>query len=1091
MSARGGQGARLARGGPSGAAEPAREGELLEREAAVGAVCGALAAARQGRSATVCVLGEAGLGKTAVLELALAAARGFQVVHAQGEATEVTLPFGFLAHPLDRAGFSELLTRIPGMPPEERAAAAWYRLHRWVGEDRSRPLLLLLDDLHWADADSLSLVRLLVRHLPPARGVAVLAGLRPWPAAAGGAAAELAAGGHARVVRLLPLSPSASAALVGGLREGAASGAAVPADDIERCEGNPFLLRHLAGRVVAGRPADPDARPGGATQGLLLARFTGFDAAALRYARAAAVLGVRFRVAVAGGLTDLAPSAAGAALEALHAAGLLRTVDPATAAFTHALLRQALYEDLAPPVRGGMHAAAFRLLWEQGVPAGEAAAHAVAAHLLGDPDAVAATERAGMDALAQGALEAAVPWIKASQELAGERAGPALRLRLAEGLHAAGAPSEAAAACRALLSQPDLDLDQLAEANRLLGRALFQLGEAESAVDCLRRSAGLVAQGRPSMSIEALLEASLVTLYTHGPRRSLGLAEEAKSLIGRETDPSLAAWVGSVHGQARLLLGDGGGAEEVSRALERLQGSGGIRGLHGSAAYGPRLAQLQVAKVTERFDEAIAAYQAAGREAAGTMIPLATSLYGVAHADTLSRLGRLQEAKRLLQTAREEGYGVVARSPWATVGLAHVHFELDEPEEAAACCLVVEAALRADGDGLPALRIWRGRVRAGLALQQGDADAASALMTRVEAIAGSAGVVEPCAVPWYAVAIHAHLAAGRPADAGRVLDKLDTASAGTSRRWPRAVSARGRALLADLAGDRDTAEGLFAQALEWHRGLPMPLEEVETLIAYGAFLRRSGAPVRARKALGRAEGIADGCGALRLQRLAVQELHAAAGRRRRRAAGPGLTPVQSTVGALAAQGLTNAEIGRRMFISTRTVEHHLTAIYANLGITSRRHLRRLVEGGAVWGEKADGAAGPPDGNGPSAGDWTAGAEAGTGRGPRVVRDETGRPAGRVPHGGDELTGLAGSGGPVPGARPRVVPMPARGGRADDPRGPLPVGSGRRGRVPPAAAAGAGAADESDLDERLRARAAAAAGGAAEDGLERSGPGGRP
>lgn len=935
---------------PSELEGAAEDGQLLEREAAVSAVHLALATARQGRSATVFVLGEAGLGKTSVLHLALAAAGDFQVVHAQGEAAEVALPFGFLAHSLDRAGWPELVTRIPGLPPQERAAAAWYRLHRWVGEDPSRPILLLLDDLHWADPDSLSLVRFLVRH-PPARGIAVLAGLRPWPAAAGAAAAELVAGGHARVARLLPLSAAASATLVGSLRDGADDGVAMPSAEIEMCAGNPFLLRHLARRIDASTPADQGAFPVGAQRELLLARFTGFEAAQLDYARAAAVLGVQFRVAIAARLTHLTPAAAGAALEALHGAGLLRTVDPGTAAFTHTMLRQALYEDLALPVRTGMHAAAFRLLWEHGGPAGEAAAHAVAAHLLGDPDAVAATERAGLDALAVGALEAAVRWLKASQQIAGARADPALVLRSAEALQAAGAPGEAAAACRALLSQPELSRDHLAEANRLLGRSLFDLGDADAAVDCLRRSAGLAAGGRSSPAIEALLEASLITLYTHGPRRSFELADEAKLLIDRKTDPFLAAWVGAARGHARMLRGDQGGADEVSRALERLPGGGGLRGLHGSAAYGPRLVQLQVCKFTERFDEALTAYQVAVSEAADTMLPLAMSLYGVAHADTLSRLGRIHEAKLILTQARNEGYGLVSRTPWATVGLAHVHFELDEPDQAAACCHAIESTLGAEGDTLPLLRFWLWRVRAGLALQRGDADTASTLMARAEATADSSGVIEPCAAPWYSVAIDAHLAAGRPQDARRVLDRLDLASEGNSRRWPRAVSARGRALLADLAGDRESAEGLFAQALEWHRGLPMPLHEVETLVTYGAFLRRSGAPARARDVLARAQRIAAGCGALRLERLAAHELHAAGGRRRRRGSEPGLTAVQSEVAMLAVRGLTNAEIGQHMFISARTVEHHLTAIYARLGIASRRQLRRLGESGPAWADK--------------------------------------------------------------------------------------------------------------------------------------------
>lgn len=939
---------------PGVPADPSRAGgagQLLERATAISAVRGTLTDARQGGSAAVFIVGEAGLGKTSVLDIGLAAAGGFEVVHGQGEATEVSLPFGFLADPLARAGFPDLLTVIPGLPPEERAAAAWHRLWSWVGQDRSRPLLLLLDDFHWADADSISLVRFLVRRLP-ARGVAVVAGLRPWPEAAAVTSAGLEERGQARVVRLLPLSPAASTRLVTNLREGDPAGMAVTAKDIAMCAGNPFLLRHLAWHTEGDLRTDRSGTPVAAQRGLLLARFAGFDASELEYARAGAVLGVRFRVDIAGRLTRLEASAAGTALEALHAAGLLRTVEPGTAAFTHAMLRQALYDDLSLPVRTAMHAAAFRLLWEHGAPAGEAAAHAVAARLVGDAEAVAAAERAGRDAIARGALRAAVPWLKASQRMAGDRAEASLQLRLAEALHTAGAPGEAATACRVLLSQPDLALDHAAEANRLLGRSLFELGESETAVECLRRTAGLAARNRSSLAIEALLEASMLTLYTHGPRRSLALADEAKLLIDESTDGSLAAWVGAARGHARLLRGDEGGADEVDRAMDGLPAGGGIRGLHGSAAYGPRLAHLQSLKFTERFGEAEAAYNVALREAVGTGIPLAMSIYGVAHADTLCRLGRLREAEELLNQAREESYGLVSRAPWTEVGLAHINFELDRPDQATAHCQAIEASIGAEGESLPLLRFWLWRVRAGLALRLGDAETASALMIRAEATADSSGVVAPAASPWYSVAVDAHLAAGRTEDARRVLNRLEMIGKSTGHRWPHAVVARGRALLADFAGDRVSAESHFDRALKCHRGLPMPVDEVETLVAYGAFLRRSGSPVGARAPLARAERMATDCGALRLQRVASQELHAASGRRRRRATEPGLTAVQTKVASLAARGLTNAEIGRQLFISPRTVEHHLTAIYASLSVATRRELRRLAESGAVWPESS-------------------------------------------------------------------------------------------------------------------------------------------
>ena len=127
----------------------------------------------------------------------------------------------------------------------------------------------------------------------------------------------------------------------------------------------------------------------------------------------------------------------------------------------------------------------------------------------------------------------------------------------------------------------------------------------------------------------------------------------------------------------------------------------------------------------------------------------------------------------------------------------------------------------------------------------------------------------------------------------------------------------------------------------------MPLVKVETLTSYGAFLRRTRATAKARDVLGEAVRTAAELGARRLETVATEELHLAGGRRRtgphRAATGGGdwaslLTPAQLRVAQLAASGLTNEEIGRRLLISARTAEHHLSSVYLALGITGRRQL---------------------------------------------------------------------------------------------------------------------------------------------------------
>ena len=916
---------------------------LVERDGALAAIGPVLAAARAGRPAALFVLGDAGMGKSAVLGEVVTAAGGFEVLAARGERAEVSLPFGYLTQALAGAGAADLLVSTSDLPAEERAAAARTRLRRWLEAPRGRPVLFALDDLHWADPDSLALVALVVRHLR-AVPVAVVATMRCWPAPAAGLAAELAADGVAGLVRLAPLSPPAAAELAARLTARRPD-AALQAQIDDWCAGNPLLIHHLVYSLDGDDqpPAPPPAGAGGDGARLLLGRFTGLDAAGLDFARAAAVCGVEFSPALAGALAGLDDAQIARALATLCGAGLLLPAGRhGGASFPHDLLRQALYDDLAAPLRAHLHAAAFGLLWDRGAPAGEAATHAVAADLVGDPTAVAACAQAGADALACGALGAAGGWATAALRLAGERAEPALRLRLAETLQACGAPAPAAQVCQALLGEAQSGAAWLARAHRLLGRSLFDLGETARAEQALRQAAAHALPTNRRLAVEALLEASLLGLYTSGPRRSLEFADDAHRLLDADTDPELAAWVLTSRGHARMLMADPGGRSDVEAGLAMLGGGSGLRGLHGSAAWGPRLVALQTAKITERFDDALACFESTMNETGPALGPVAFSVYAVAHADTLSRLGRLPDAAELLQRVTDETPWLVAGIAWASLALAHVRFELDDPVAAANCASQIEAVIGAEGDDWPFLRFWLWRVQATLALQHHDTAAACEAMDRLRVSAERSGTYEPTTVPWHPVAIAAYLHAGRLNAAEAIIEGLETTFAASPCRWPRAIAARGRAMLAERAGERASAETHFAEALTWHQSLPMPLELAETLLAYGSFLRRTGATKRARQVLGQAAQTATACGAARLSRLSLDELHAAGGRRTKRTPGQ-LTPIEQRIATLAAAGLTNTEIAAQLLVSARTVEHHLTHIYATLAITSRRNLRRAMD----------------------------------------------------------------------------------------------------------------------------------------------------
>ncbi len=132
----------------------------------------------------------------------------------------------------------------------------------------------------------------------------------------------------------------------------------------------------------------------------------------------------------------------------------------------------------------------------------------------------------------------------------------------------------------------------------------------------------------------------------------------------------------------------------------------------------------------------------------------------------------------------------------------------------------------------------------------------------------------------------------------------------------------------------------------------LPLEYVETLLAYGGFLRRNGQPARARPLLARAVEVAETAGADWLADLSRTELRVAGGRRRRGSPGT-LTAQEERVAGLVATGATNAEIARQLYLSLSTVETHLERIYLKLGIHSRHKLIAMAAAPGGAGRERD------------------------------------------------------------------------------------------------------------------------------------------
>ncbi len=928
---------------------------LLERDDVLAAAGAGLDAARSGRGSTLLVMGEAGLGKSSVLGQLIDHAHGFAIGSAVGVASEARLPFGLIGLALASLGGDAAFTAEINAEAGEARAARFYRSLRWLTEAAEQgPVLVVLDDLHWADPDTLDLVAFLgrrVQDLP----VLLVGACRRWPAGAAQVAADLHRSGNATLYELAPLSADAGRQLLerhlGQQMDDARAG-----EIWEACGGNPLLLGVAAASIGDGEELPGPIFTKGLPGKLLLARFAGVGEAALLYARAAAVFGTEFRPELAGALAGLDDPGAAAALADLCETGLVIDAPAppgagptARARFVHPLFAQALMDDLPGPVCARMHRAAFKLLTDAGIDAVAAARHAVAADMVGDPAAVALLERLGRGAFQQGATATAAQHLESAVALAGSRATVGLRLVRAQALVVTGRVAEAEEACRDVVRSGEATGVALADALRHLAWTAHLQGALEEGMEhldqavaaCIRAASDEVPAGAPADTVDTIVQILLDCAHTAyllvGPERARPIAGHAAAVVvarGGSPGPEITEYQAFLD----LLLGSPSGGRATAHPAPAAATDLDVESLGG---WGPLFGRLNRAKLTERYDEAVAAFAEANEAAEHMGSPVGIVSFAVAHADTLFRQGDLRGALAQLDRADLWAEFTPVVTPWTMAVRAAVLVELGRSADAAACCDTLDTLEPSFGGHLPLIWLWQWMARCRLVLDAGRADRASDLADRIAGAARMHGFVEPCTVPWAAVALDAHVAAGRNDRIAGLVAQLERATEELPCAWPRAMMARGRAALAESTGDIEHAFGCAQQAVELAGSAGMPLAEAELMVALGATMRRAGRPADSRRPLAGAAEVADACGAERISTLARRELAASGGRRRRRgASATELTGQERRVADLAATGLTNREIAATLYVSAKTVDHHLGRVYQKLGISSRRELIR-------------------------------------------------------------------------------------------------------------------------------------------------------
>ena len=926
-------------------------GRLLERDDFVASGAKLVDLVGSGGAGALFLIGEAGLGKTSVLDRVCqdAAGAGLAVGVGRGHPMENGLPFGVLVRALDAVGGRGLLGEDAA---GSRSAADWpahyYRVLRWLQNRAGDPLFLAIDDLHWADADSVALVSFLCRRMDQVP-LGLIASLRPWPTKAHETAARLVDEGHGDVLRLLPLSEQAAGSLLD-----ARLGRPVPAparrQAFELSAGNPLLLEQLA--VAMGDGADVPAATGisvaASGNGMLLSRFAGLSDSGMRCAQAAAVLGVGFLPAIAAEVAGLDGAKADAAIEALARTGLVVQRPGAAAEFVHPLFRQALYDDVPGPLRCRLHARAFTVLHARGLDR-QAAEHAIPGALSGDPDAVAVLEAAGRAARRTGAMATAVSWLDKAVTTAGERASVRLLMDRAEAHLVTGGAATAAGAYEMLLARDDLDSGTRLEIVWMLARAQATAGQQDTAAATFERAAALAAGSDPATAVQILLDAAYCAWLAGGATPAMDLASRARDLAGpageaaqARADASWAEYAVSCASPDGIAAAEAAVASWAAGNLplnvEKTVRRGGWGTANSLASCALGLERLTVA------DSAYSIVRAAAEDAG---VPWAASGLAVGHTYTLFRMGRLDHALTAARAAVSLAELVPLIDAYANAALAYISLYAGLLDESARLARHAEAVAAERGHLLAQMFLCDtlGHRR----LREGAIAEACAAYDRLEDIHARTGIQEPCLPAWPRHAINAYLAAGRTTDAQRVLAWLDEITPRLPCAFPRIAAAACRASLAELNRDYAAAEAHYRSALTLHSRAGLPVEYCETLLAYGAFLRQAGQAGRARSVLAQAAHVAGQAGASWLAGLAHEELKTAGGRLRRPRTGPpALSTQEERVTALVARGMTNAAIARQLSLSVSTIETHLERIYAKLGIHSRYQLiaMRAAEGQA-------------------------------------------------------------------------------------------------------------------------------------------------
>ncbi|MGD9996534.1 MAG: AAA family ATPase [Ilumatobacteraceae bacterium] len=950
--------------------------ELLGRDVELGALRTALDDAVDGRRRVVAVSGEAGIGKSRLLDEVAALARDAGCLTLTGRAAEfeADVPFSVVIdavdsylhtldpHDIDRLAADRLGALAAVFPALEDLGASVdvpvnagerFRVHRAVGELIERlaarqPVLLVLDDLHWADAASLELAAHLARR-PPDGAVLIAFGVRSGAMSdvARRTLAGIEASEHVLSIELPPLDRTALGELIGVRRE----------DDGDRwyelTRGNPFFALQLARTDVRPRGEIGADDVPNAVLGSIQLEFDALPPVAREMAAAAAVVGDPFDLDLVINAMESSEDAALDALDDLCMNGMLRpTSAPRIFEFRHPLVRSAIYRMTPPGTRIAHHRRIAAHLRGRSAGPVELARHVEHSARHGDMDAIETLGRAAESVIAQAPVSAA-RWLSTALSLLPASASPRRRIRLLGHLanaHAAvGDLAQGLVALHHSLSLvPPSEHRALANVAIACAEGERLLGQGEAAAATLRAAYDRVPDRNSSEAARLAIARSANTFYVGAYDDAAKWADEAVRVAERLDDTSLL-----VAARAARLAGDAFAGRisaarqlhvELKAQVDALDDVALRDQLDALGALGT--AELYLDLYHDAYAHAVRGLAIARHTGQTHLMPVFTPMAGTA----AWMIGEVDAAIEVFDDAIEAARSIDNDAVLAwhlfnrslpelllgnlerAVEISHESWTLAEPLEPG-MIRGLSAAARAsalEATGRPAEAIEL------LYRESGGSE--------LTLIGGSWRGV------WFEIAVNCQLQLGDTAAAVATVERARALAAAVPVDLAIMTADRADAAVALATGDAPRAAALLQSALGRAHAIGSPVYVAWCCELLGHALEAAGDLEGAARELTIASEMSDDLGAIRHRDRIDADLRRL-GRTVHRRTRPGvrhaggvdsLTGREREVADLIHAHATNREIANELFLSLKTVETHIRNIFNKLGVTSRAEVARAL-----------------------------------------------------------------------------------------------------------------------------------------------------